>query len=1589
MANSPFSNNNPFDFPGGNGGGGGTGPAGPRGPQGYSAYEIAVGQGFVGTEAEWLESLQGADGAPGSPGAPGQDGQPGQDGAPGQDGTDGIDGAPGDPGQAGEGVPTGGTANQMLAKASDDDFDTEWVDPPSGYEPPAGGIPRDDLAPDVREALDMAESALQQSDLDDAVEAHDDWDGSHADIRQDISDLDDATEKVENKVDVSVDSTTGQYPNAKSVWDLVQALAATIPPGGLNVPVKIDLESELPATGEDGDFYIIQDMDETEPGRTGMAWWNAETGTDWLTVVDQYYSADGESIVLTPTGRLSVDRAWIDNIIETAAAGTIRAGIAGTYTQIPAGETPANEFEFNSNFQDFLNEKINNRHFDGEITIKLERPHASATLIRGVNGNKTTSAYYASLYIESEYRIANTLRAVDCGVRIRFICTGDIACNNVSFYGCESIETYGPADYGSAASGSTFSIVKRFAIGNSENPCKFTNSIINFGLGSTGQIGSNENFTVTVAGGAWLTLTSASEGGNVTVESNNGKITDNRPGHELDSSMRKSKFYGVPGIYTQGTDFDGPDLPTFQEFIDANISNRNFDGAVTLELHQNELPANDDHVIQNILIGDNTLVINSSVRLGRYLHIKGIVGAVNIESTAPETARRIYGSYIGRLALRGVKTTLVQCWGTNRVVFQRGTNESIEIGTLTTPGCFCSVETGDYDITIDTANLQGGCFEIGEPYIGNITIGNIGQTGGQIIAPGRPLLETFERQGLTSFQSVAAPDPTSLLSAIIANMPPVNTSKRLYFSTANYENFEDKPDILLLEGNAAWVNIQRGGTVAVITVEATNSKLMARRRVNQITTTPRWALNEDWEIIATQEWVDKALLRDTFITVPDYEKIETQNRISTNGGSWTVEEDGFVKLNAVASDGVTFYWRINNTVIISQGVFGGTSIADGVFSVVKGDVVFGGTNAGAGTPAGISCRFIPPRYIWATSPATPLNTRLIGQPDYEKIETENRISAVGQTWTVEKDGYAYLSVIGAASGNGVEFSVNGRRAAILSASMANGTATNIIQVSKGDVIGVGSWVVASVSYITCRFIPPVSIAPMFLTDVDLQSGTQLGEVAIDPVTKIGRVIGGARDGDTFMMVPDYAKRGTTTVITRASRTWTAPEDGFLSIRMIIEGTNVAAVNNAHLYVNGQKILHVGAYVEMGTPNLLQISKGDIVEYRQGHSLQDPEIYFIPPKYIWATSPATPLNTRLIGQPDYAKVETQNRISAVGGTWTVEKDGYVRLRGDVADNATLTWRVNGTPVLQHGVMAIGIGLGNGPIPVSAGDVITNEINTGSASQLQCYFIPPVSIAPMFLTGVDLQSGTEPGEIQLDPDTKKGRVVGFETRRIEPNEFASIVELVNTLREGSYSFPDNVSALWPDKPADWNPVSGGLIVVKTAHRNDPAVPAYVVELTHFSNRGKWMRYVGAAGVWADVFPHPGWRRLDQPPYSTAEHLTPEPWIDGRPIYRRVIEQNITIESVSYQPQIIAFDVPNLEKLISAKGTIQGVSSFPGGSAVGEFMVIPGSANWGNPSGSSSMEVSIYNNQDSVLLAISNGPGSGIDLPITLIIEYVKYS
>ena len=105
----------------------------------------------------------GATGATGPQGPKGDTGATGAQGPQGEKGDTGATGAKGDPG---EGVPTGGTTGQMLVKASDTDYDTEWADQPEG------DVTQEEFAALKQYVLDMspvAEATGGIASVDDAA----------------------------------------------------------------------------------------------------------------------------------------------------------------------------------------------------------------------------------------------------------------------------------------------------------------------------------------------------------------------------------------------------------------------------------------------------------------------------------------------------------------------------------------------------------------------------------------------------------------------------------------------------------------------------------------------------------------------------------------------------------------------------------------------------------------------------------------------------------------------------------------------------------------------------------------------------------------------------------------------------------------------------------------------------------------------------------------------------------------------------------------------------------------------------------------------------------------------------------------------------------------------------------------------------------------------------------------------------------------------------------------------------------------------------------------------------------------------------
>jgi len=139
-----YSNVGPQGPKGDTGEVGPTGPTGPQGPTGPAGADSTVPGPAGPTGPTGPQGPQGDPGPTGPTGPKGDTGDTGPEGptgatgATGATGPTGPTGATGPQGDPGEGVPVGGTTGQVLAKATDSDYDTEWVDQSGGGGTPPG-----------------------------------------------------------------------------------------------------------------------------------------------------------------------------------------------------------------------------------------------------------------------------------------------------------------------------------------------------------------------------------------------------------------------------------------------------------------------------------------------------------------------------------------------------------------------------------------------------------------------------------------------------------------------------------------------------------------------------------------------------------------------------------------------------------------------------------------------------------------------------------------------------------------------------------------------------------------------------------------------------------------------------------------------------------------------------------------------------------------------------------------------------------------------------------------------------------------------------------------------------------------------------------------------------------------------------------------------------------------------------------------------------------------------------------------------------------------------------------------------------------
>jgi hypothetical protein len=133
--------------------------------------------------------------------------------------------------------------------------------------------------------------------------------------------------KNKSKPQAPVDITTADdVLNAAEIQTLINN-AIAYQSAGLKIPVPWDLESTLPdiSLAQNGDYYVISNMDISSPGMQGRAWFNPNVSiTEWQVVIDRIQTADDTWIAIDSAGHLSIAgdvQALINGAIQATSKG--------------------------------------------------------------------------------------------------------------------------------------------------------------------------------------------------------------------------------------------------------------------------------------------------------------------------------------------------------------------------------------------------------------------------------------------------------------------------------------------------------------------------------------------------------------------------------------------------------------------------------------------------------------------------------------------------------------------------------------------------------------------------------------------------------------------------------------------------------------------------------------------------------------------------------------------------------------------------------------------------------------------------------------------------------------------------------------------------------------------------------------------------------------------------------------------------------------------------------------------------------------------------------------------------------------------
>jgi hypothetical protein len=293
-------------------------------------------------------------------------------------------------------------------------------------------------------------------------------------------------------------------------------------------------------------------------------------------------------------------------------------------------------------------------------------------------------------------------------------------------------------------------------------------------------------------------------------------------------------------------------------------------------------------------------------------------------------------------------------------------------------------------------------------------------------------------------------------------------------------------------------------------------------------------------------------------------------------------------------------------------------------------------------------------------------------------------------------------------------------------------------------------------------------------------------------------------------------------------------------------------------------------------------------------------------------------------PDYANMETVNRITVNDGTWTVDRAGFVQCKGNShgsgVENAAVYINEKMVSFVGSGRSGDGTFTNNmvtnvATLPVVAGDVVRIHVeNTpapeADATPISCYFIPPkfasvaepvvsedwmnVAMVPDY-ANAETVNRIPKETLASNTNSKFGSWTADRTGYVNCILYAlsdaAHVSLVISIN-GKYMYVSG-----KDGPVNMTSYYSNTVPVKTGD---------VVTFIFGSGENANIT-VGQSGCY---FIPPKFITVQATnivisgaSYSTAEQATGEGWLDGKPVYRKVFEGGITA-SANAESSVVLF-------------------------------------------------------------------------------------